>query len=308
MNAPTEKHTASHTAAIRPTIAFFGTPQFVTPILDELAKASFLPSLIVTAPDRPRGRGLALTPPPIKTWADHHAIRVIQPQTLKGPEALPLFLAEGNTFDLFIVAGYGNIIPQPILDMPAHGVLNVHPSLLPRYRGPAPVEGQILAGDERVGVSIIVLDGKIDHGPIVAQQSLPMPDPLPRTPELDALLWPLGGNLLARILPEWIAGTLQPIAQDHSRATFTKKFSKADGLLDIQPDETGKVDSDPIMNFRKIRAYDPWPGTYFFTEKNNKKIRIIITDAELKAGKLFITRIVPEGRSEMAYRDFYWHV
>lgn len=274
---------------------FFGTPWFVIPILEELKKAGFIPSLVVTAPDKPQGRGHVLTPPAVKTWAIENNIPVLQPAKIRGNDE---FYSQLKTLDsqLFIVAGYGKILPQEILDLPAHGTLNVHPSLLPLHRGPAPVESQILSADEKIGVSIIELDAEMDHGPRVAQESFPMPDPLPPAPELDAFIWTEGGKLLTKILPQWLNGVITPLEQDHSKATFTKKFTKEDGLIDLN--------ADPQLNFRKFRANDPWPGTYFFVEKNNRQVRVIVKDADLVEGKLVIKRVVPEGKKETNYEDF----
>ncbi|HVS80053.1 MAG TPA: methionyl-tRNA formyltransferase [Candidatus Paceibacterota bacterium] len=275
--------------------AFFGTPAFVIPVLEKLKNAGFIPSLVVTAPDKPQGRDHILTPPAVKVWAEENGIPVEQPAKVRGNTDFFTKLKARN-FDLFIVAGYGKILPQEILDLPAKGTLNVHPSLLPLHRGPAPVESQILSGDENVGVSVIALDAEMDHGPIVAQKSFPMPEPLPRAPELDELLWPEGGKLLAEVLPQWIDGSVMPKEQDHSKAAFTKKFAKEDGLIDLA--------DNPLLNFRKFKAHDPWPGTYFFVDQHGKKIRVIVKEADLIDGQFVVRRIIPEGKKEMNYADF----
>jgi len=146
------------------TIVFFGTSRFSVIVLEELKKAGIMPELVVTAPDTPQGRKLILTPPPVKAWAQENGVKFLQPQKLD--DSFIGQLSKVNA-QLFLLASYGKIIPQKVLDLPQHGTLNVHPSLLPKYRGPSPIQSQILADDKNVGVSIILLDEKMDHGPIV---------------------------------------------------------------------------------------------------------------------------------------------
>ena len=271
---------------------FFGTPEMAVVVLHELERAGFIPVRIVTAPDRKKGRGLILTPPPVKVWAQERGIEVLQPHTLKD-EATVQMLADGPR-DLFVVAAYGRLLPQTVLDIPAHGTLNVHPSLLPLHRGPSPIEGQILAGDTEVGVSIMLLDAQMDHGPILAQEAMPMPVELPSAPELETLLARIGGALLAHGIPRRIAGEVQPREQDHAAATFTRLIRKEDGELDPA--------GDPLLNFRKFKAYQPWPGTYFFAERGGTRTRMKITDAALENGRFVIKKVIPEGKKEVAYR------
>lgn len=276
-----------------PRFVFFGTPEFSAIILDELERSGFLPQLIVSAPDKPRGRGLVLTPSEVKAWGIAHNIPVITPPTLKeGAIADTLRDAE---CDLFIVAAYGKIIPRGVLEIPAHGVLNVHPSLLPKFRGASPIESAILSDEQHTGVTIMLLDEEMDHGPVVAQRERILKDWPPKGSVLTRDLAHFGGALLAEIIPEWING-LQAGPQDHARATYTKKITKEDGLIDLA--------GDPLQNYRKIRAYDEWPGAYFFTERSGKNIRVRITDATFVDDQLTITRVVPEGKKEMAYVDF----
>ncbi|HEY4486260.1 MAG TPA: methionyl-tRNA formyltransferase [Candidatus Paceibacterota bacterium] len=268
---------------------FFGTDEHAGTILDELKSAGLVPSLIVTAPDRPKGRGLQMTPPPVKLWAQKNDTPVLQSEKLDTAFAGQLSQVNGQ---LFVVARYGKIIPKEILTMPKHGALNVHPSLLPFFRGPSPAQSQILEAVSETGVTIILLDEKVDHGPILAQEVVPMPEPLPRAYELEDMLAHLGGKLLAETIPQWIAGEIDPQEQDHGNATFTKKIKKEDGLIDRA--------GNPELNLRKIRAYDPWPGTYFF--KDSTRVKII--DATLEDRKLKITRVIPEGKKEMDYETF----
>lgn len=280
---------------------FFGSSKFSCIILDELEEAGFLPSLIVTGIDKPQGRKLVLTSPPTKTWADARQIPCLQPAKISDPEFQKLLKAEASAgAELFIVASYGKIISRKILDIPTFSTLNVHPSLLPKLRGATPIQSAILSENE-TGVSIMILDEEMDHGPILGQEvfkpekgsteSWPM-----YADELEEKLGELGGALLAKIIPEWVEGAITPVEQNHSKATYTKKITKEDGLIDLE--------DDAEKNLRKIRAYAGWPTAYFFLEKGGKKTRIVIKEAELVDGKLVLTKVIPEGKKEMSYEDF----
>lgn len=279
-------------------IAFFGTPQIAVHILDALESAHILPSVIITNPDAPQGRKMVLTPPPVKVWAQERRIPILQPQSLRTDETVREYLKAHN-ITLSIVAAYGKIIPQAILDIPQHGTLNVHPSLLPQFRGASPIRSAILSDARETGVTIILLDADLDHGPIVAQKNISIPKeawPM-RGSELDTLLATEGGKLLTETIPAWVAGTLTAHEQNHASATFCEKITKEMGEVDLS--------DDGYANLLKIRAFDGWPGTFFFHEHNGRKIRVKITDAELNAdGSLRITRVVPEGKTEMSYEDF----
>jgi len=267
---------------------FFGTDEHAGTILDELKSAGLTPALIVTAPDRPKGRGLQMTPPPVKLWAEKNNTPVLQPEKLD--TAFISQLSKVNN-QLFVVARYSKILPKDILNIPRHGTLNVHPSLLPLFRGPSPAQSQILAGVPETGVTIILLDEKVDHGPILAQEVVAMPEPIPRTHELEDMLAHLGGKLLAETIPQWLANEIDPQEQDHARATFTNMLKKEDGLLNLN-------DNDEL-NYRKFLAYSDWPSVYFF--KNGKRIKI--TDAEFKDGTFVIKKVIPEGKKEMNFLD-----
>ena len=281
-----------------PKFAFFGTPDIAVIVLNILRETGIVPSVIITNPDAPQGRKMVLTPPPVKVWAVTHGIPVLQPQSLRTDATVEIFLKE-NGIDLSVVVAYGKIIPQTILSVPKHGTVNVHPSLLPKLRGASPVRSAILEDMRETGVSIMLLDKELDHGPILAQEVIHVAEdawPL-RGQALDTLLATHGGELLAHTLPSWIAGTLTQREQDHTSATFCTKITKEMGELDLA--------HDPYKNLLKIRAFDGWPGTFFYTEKNGKRMRVKITDAELNTdGSLKILRIIPEGRNEMSYDDF----
>lgn len=274
--------------------AFFGTPRFGEIVLDELRKGDMTPALIVTAPDKPKGRGLTLSPSEVKQWGVRNGIPVVTPSSLND-EAFIRALCDQHC-DLFVVAAYGKIIPKAILELPKHGTLNVHPSLLPKFRGASPVESVILSDEQETGVTIIALDEEMDHGPILAARKYETNDWPPRGSTLTEALAHLGGALLAETIPRWIGGELTATPQDHACATFTKKIVKDDGLIDLS--------GDPLTNYKKIRALDEWPGAFFFTERGGKRIRVRIVDAKLENGALTITRIIPEGKKEMSYDDF----
>jgi len=267
--------------------AFFGTDEFSVKALNTLKQHGFLPSLIITTPDKPQGRKMTLTPPPVKVWASENNIDFIQPPKLKD------FPFPSGDWDVFIVASYGKIIPQTILDTPKFGTLNIHPSLLPKYRGATPLESAILSDDTETGVTIIILDAEMDHGPIVAQTKTLLSNKF--YVELRDELAETGANLVANILPDFITGQIIPTDQDHTQATFTKKITKEDGLINLT--------DDPIKNFRKIRAFTPWPSAYFFDTRNGKNIRTIIKKAHLEGGALKIDRVIPEGKNEMSWND-----
>ncbi len=271
--------------------AFFGTDQFATTILEELFSLGIIPALIVTTPDKPQGRKMTLTPPPVKIWANKNNIKIIQPISL---ETIPPEIS-GGEFDVCLVASYGKILPQALLNIPRLGFINIHPSLLPKYRGATPLESAILSGDTETGVTLILMDAEMDHGPILAQEKLPLTDQ-------DYLILrdqtaSLGAQMFNQILSDFMVGKINPTAQDHTKATFTTKIKKVDGEINL--------DDDPIQNYRKIRAYADWPGTYFFIEKDGKKMRILIKKAHLENEQLIIDRVLPEGKKETDGRSFF---
>lgn len=274
---------------------FFGTSDFSLKILDILRKNNFIPDLIVTVPDKPKGRKKELSPPPIKTWARKYNINFIQPVSLKKlDDDSPV---KSMDYDLFIVAAYGKIIPRDIINAPKYGTINVHPSILPKYRGPSPIQYFILSGEEETGVTIMLIDEEVDHGPIIRSEKLKMQSEKLNFKRLEDKLAELGGEILVEVMPEWINGEIKPLEQDHSKVTFTKKITKEEGYVDLEKD-------NPEIIYRKFRAFYPWPGIYFFTEKAGKKIRVIITEAEVKDNALAIKRVKPEGKNEMSYEDF----
>ena len=270
---------------------FFGTPWRAKRTLEILKENGLMPSLIVTQPDRRAGRGKQMKAPEVKEWALAQNIPFLQPEKLDD-HFVSMIKSQWSHVPLGVVVAYGKIIPQKIIDIFPKGIINIHYSLLPLYRGATPVETQILDGAENVGVTIMLIDAKMDHGPILAQEAIPMPDPLPTNIELTEILADLGSNLLAETLPQWIDGEIEPQEQDHSLKTHSRKFDKSEGEIDLS--------ANPVENLRKIQAFQPWPSTYFF--KDGKRIKI--TKAHLENGKLVIDRVIPEGKSEVNYDDF----
>ncbi len=277
---------------------FFGTPETAVLVLEKLREKELVPSLVVTTPDKPQGRGLTLASSPVKKWAEKEGIPVLQPQKLSDPDFAKQLADE--SWDLFVVVIYGKIIPKNVLEIPRRGILNVHPSLLPKHRGPSPVISQILHETSLadVGVSIMLLDEEMDHGPVLAQKNIVGETnkwPLGAR-ALYTILGEKGGQLLGEIIPPWVAGTVSETPQEHDKATYCKKTEKEDGLIDL----SGKAEE----NYRKILAYEIWPRTYFFAEKNGKKIRVVITEATLQEGALVIKKVIPEGKKEMTFAEF----
>lgn len=279
-------------------IAFWGTSRISVIVLDEMAHEGMFPSLIITAPARQKGRGLEMAPSEVKMWADAHHIPTLEPEEIKSEEFLNTL--DGN-WDLFIIVSYGKIVPRVVLDLPKHGTLNVHPSLLPKLRGASPVQSAILEEEpvgepHEAGVTIMLIDEEVDHGPIVAQEKIIIPNWPPKGSELEETLGILGGKLLVKTIPLWISGAITPTEQVHDQATYTKKITKGSGHITLS--------DNPERIYRKIRAFDIWPRAYFSTTRNGKEIRVTVTEARLEGGNLILDRVIPEGKKEMAYEDF----
>lgn len=280
--------------------AFFGTGPLAESVLAALVRANFIPVLLVTKPDAPQGRHMQITPPNIKIWAEMKNISVLQPESLKDlPKDSPL---HDGTYDVFIVASYGKMIPEDILLLPQKGVLNVHPSLLPKYRGPSPIESALLDGCLTTGVSIMKLDSGMDHGPILVQGALII-DPSATVGTMEVECGMIGGELLVEVLPHYLNGTLIPKEQNHAEATVCKKITKDLGEITLT--------TNAVEVQRKYRALTPWPSLYFFIDHAGKKMRVKVTgvDTSLTGSESLtatdvITRVIPEGKHEMAFEDF----
>ena len=293
----------------------FGTPEFAVPTLKALHQEGYNIVLVVTQPDKPVGRKGILTPSPVKVLTKELGLEVCQRfdnLKLKTKSLKP---------DLGVVVAYGEIIPKDILDLFPLGILNIHPSLLPKYRGPSPIQATILNGDKETGVSIIKLDEKMDHGAKLKTQNLKL-----KTDDiyvsLSQRLAMAGAQLLIDILPDYLVGKIKPVPQDDARATFTKIITKEDGRINWQKS------AEEIE--RQIRAYAPWPGCFSEFVVNGKKINVKIIEAihelplqddnqtnigqfSIQNGQLFvqcghgallIEKIQPEGKKEMTAKEF----
>jgi len=237
-------------------VVFLGTPELALPVFAALLAAPDLEVVLaVTQPDRPAGRGRRLAPSPIKGLAEGHGVPVFQPERLRGAESFERLRAVDA--DLFVITAYGQILRQSVLDIPRLGCLNVHPSLLPRHRGPAPIAAAILAGDEETGVTIMLTDRGMDTGPILTQTAVPL-----RVEETTASLTPqllaLGAELLLRTIPAWAQGQIVPLPQDETVATSSRTFTREDGLIAWEHPARAIA--------RQIRAFNPWPRAYTFLE------------------------------------------
>jgi methionyl-tRNA formyltransferase len=281
-------------------MVFFGSSQFSVYVLDELLLHKIKPDLVVTTPDKPRGRKLALTPTPVKIWAQNQNVEFINPASLKNNPDLISKLKTEN-YDLFLVASYGKIIPKEIFEIPVYKTLNIHPSFLPKYRGASPVQSQILGDVKGVGVSIMQIEETMDTGPIVIQKKVDLENwPIGRK-GLEKILAIEGARFFAHILPEWLEGAIDPIIQNETETTYCKKIKKEDGELQI---DLNNLEKNAYKNLLKIKAFEEWPTAYFFLERNGKKIRVIITEATIENGLLKILKVVPEGKKEMLFKDF----
>jgi methionyl-tRNA formyltransferase len=287
---------------------FFGTSTFSIHVLDKLKELDIVPDFIVTVPDKPAGRKLTLTPPPVKIWANENNIKCLQFEKLDDQAVTTL--KDLDDSDIFIVASYGKIIPQGVLDIPLHGCLNVHPSLLPKLRGATPLQTSILHDMRETGVTIIKMDAKMDHGPIVAMHEEKI-NPWPMNIiDLEKKLAQKGAELVAEVLPKYIASKAKLIEQDHESATFTKKIAKEDGLIESEIiDYEGKVAGDAgYTTYLKYQALFEWPGLYFFmnAEKNGADVRVKVKEAKWDDtdSTFSILKVTPEGKNEMTWKDF----
>jgi methionyl-tRNA formyltransferase len=251
-------------------IIYMGTPYFAVPALKALiegsAPGSLLPEgyeivTVITRPDKPAGRGREVALSPVKQTAQSYGIPIWQPGSFKKQEnsqALAAYKA-----DLYIVAAFGQILPQAVLDQPRYGTLNIHASLLPKYRGPDPIASAILQGDKETGVSIMLLDAGIDTGPVLVRHSIPISND-EILGSLTITLAELGAQVLRKALPLWIAGKIQPEPQDDIHATHTHMLQKEDGKMNWEKPAAALA--------RQVRAFMPWPGSYTFWRGKMLKI------------------------------------
>ena len=277
---------------------FFGTPEFAAIILERLIKAGWLPAAVVTNPDKPIGRKQVMTASPVKQVAQKYNLSIVNGQLSK-------VNAPGG-----VLAAYGKIIPKEIIDIFPKGIVVVHPSLLPKYRGPTPIQTAILNGDKETGVTLFLMDEKIDHGPIIssfpafAKASAGRQFPIFNLgyEELMRKLAEASADLLIKTLPKYLAGEIKLRPQDESQAhlrqgfggqaTYTKKFTTDDARVDLEKDP-------PELIWRKVRALNPEPGVW--TIKDGRRMKIL--EASLADGKIILKKIQYEGKKPMELKE-----
>jgi len=295
-------------------IVFMGTPQFAVTILESLLQSAYQVLAVYTQPDKPAGRGRPVVFPPVKKLALERQIRVIQPKTFKSREVVEQ-LASFQP-ELIIVAAFGSILPLEVLSLPRFACLNVHPSLLPRHRGPSPVANTILCGDEITGVTTMLMDAGLDTGPILAQEKVGISF-MNTTGSLSSKLADVGAKLLLETLPKWLGGELRPQAQNESQATYSKLITSKDAEIDWH--------LSALELWRRVRAYNPWPSCYTWCQGKRQKIHKAIPLGDVAKGEmgkvialaeppgvgvvtgngiLGLCQVQLEGRREMAIEDF----
>jgi len=296
-------------------VVFFGTPQFAVPALQRLLDSGHSVAGVITQPDRPRGRGHKVTHAPVKALALEHGIAVYQPDRLKPPEVADTL--RGWRADLGVVAAYGRIIPEHLLTIPRFGMINVHASLLPKYRGAAPVHRAVISGDDQTGVTIMRLVKELDAGAMFAKVIRPIgPDETSDVVETD--LAEMGAELLITVVDQIASGTAREEPQDETRATYAPRLTKEEGLIDWT------LSASHIHN--RIRGLYPWPHAYTFlngtrlivlrsavtttaaSSRSNPGTILAATSESIRVatgdGELAILEVQPEGRRPMRVHDF----
>jgi methionyl-tRNA formyltransferase len=271
-------------------VVFFGTSAFAVPALVALARdARFEVIGVVTQPDRPAGRKGEITKPAMKLTAETLGLPVFQFESVKDDASFDELKKIGG--DVAVVASFGQIIPQRLLDVYPHGAVNIHGSILPEYRGASPIAAAIRDGKTETGVTIMLMDAKMDHGPILSIAKEPiLPDDTSES--LTVRMAMLGATVLPDVLAKYVAGEIKPIEQDHSKATGVKLLTREDGRLDL---------NRPAVELeRLVRAMTPWPGTFF--EQDGKRVKVLKARVE---GDAFIPiEVHPEGKKPMSYEDY----
>jgi methionyl-tRNA formyltransferase len=243
-------------------LVFMGSPQFSVPPMEQLLASKYQLMAVYTQPDRPVGRGRGLAASPVKQAAQARGLTVVQPTNFKAAEVVERL--EGFKPDVIVVAAFGQLLPKSVLALPRLGCLNIHPSLLPRFRGASPVASAILAGDDFSGVSIMVMDEGLDTGPVLARAQIPV-SPWDTTGSLTEKLSRLGAQLLGEVLAGWSRGERSPQPQDESETTYCGPIAKEEGEIDWR--------RPAIDIWRRVRAFNPWPGCY--TRWRGKTLKII---------------------------------
>ncbi len=292
-------------------VVFMGTPDFAVPSLKKLVESGYDVKLVVTQPDQPAGRGKKVTPPPVKVVAEELGIPVYQPEKVKENDELKKRLLEVEP-DLIVVAAYGKILPEWLLNLPKYGTINVHASLLPKYRGASPIQWALLNGEEETGVTIMKVIPKLDAGDIISQKRVKI-EKEDNAKTLHDKLAEVGAELLVKTLPLYVSGKLKPVPQNEEEATYCPQIKKEMGKIDWR-ESAEKI-------FNKIRAFTPWPSAY--TTFKGKRVKILKGEPVegsgepgevIEAGKnlivaagkgaLKIERLRPEGRKEISGEEF----
>lgn len=289
-------------------IAYFGAPYFSARFLEKIINDKNLPvevKLVVTQPDRPVGRKQILTPTPVKQVAERHEIEIITNlesiiQSSELNVESRILNSKLQKLDLALVFAYSRIIPENLLSIPKFGFWNIHPSLLPKYRGPSPITYPLINGDRETGVTIIKMDEKIDHGPIIAQQKLEIEE-TDRRPDLEIKLTDLGYELFKKTIKQLTSSRINELKfkeQDESQATYTKLLKKSDGFIDFENFKL-KIENSPKKLYDLFRGLYPWPGLWTLCPK-----RLKITDLNLIDHKLIIKKVQLEGKKEVDWQTF----
>ena len=293
------------------TLVFCGTPRFAVSTLETLVHTGFLVRLAVTQPDKPRGRGLALSPSPVKQSALALELPITQPESIKSNDKFRAQLTALKP-DAIIVVGYGRILPQWMIALPRLGNINLHASLLPKYRGAAPIQWAIARGEELTGVTTMRIDAGLDTGDILLQKEIPI-NPTDTAETLAPALAAIGANLMVDTLRGLQAGTIKPQPQDHEKATLAPILRKEDGRIDF------RQTAQEICN--RLRGFQPWPGAFAtFRGKNLHIWDAAVSKRSLPPGELLVEsdllfvgcggnalaplQVQPEGKKHMAVRDF----
>ncbi len=293
-------------------LVFCGTPRFAVPTLEKLVEAGFRIQLVVTQPDKPRGRGMEMSPSPVKQRALELGLPVVQPDKIKNNEE---FRARLSTLkpESIVVVGYGRIIPQWMIDLPPMGNINLHASLLPKYRGAAPIQWAIACGEMVTGVTTMKIDSGLDTGDVLLQKEIPI-EPTDTADTLAPRMATIGADLVRETLHGLKAGTVHPTPQDNSKTNLAPILKKEDGEIDFHRS------AEEIYN--RLRGFQPWPGAY--TSFRGKSLQVWdakplqrgMKEAELmveagglivgcgKATALELLAVQPEGKKRMAARDF----
>lgn len=285
---------------------FFGTPEFAAIILQKLIAADMLPLALVCNPDKPRGRKKIITPPPVKQRIMNYElgirekIKILQPETLDNA-----FLNKLKSYeaDFYIVAAYSKILKSELINIPPKGVIGVHPSLLPKLRGASPIQSTILEGNKITGVTLFLIDERVDHGAILAQQTLNCELGIMDYKELSQKLAESSGDLLIDTLPRFIKGEIKPEPQNENEATFTKKFITEDGEVNIEDLKKAMSGADRQsidLIDRKIKGLNPEPGVFTFID--NKRTKLLSSD--IRNGKLELKEIQFEGKNPIPFSSY----